>query len=129
MSDSLRHRFLIQQPEQTAHDAIQHPQARDPGNDDGEGYAHKGEDKQQRDQHPHQSEPEGAYLPAKVGFEIGAAHVHAEHVVEDYGDDGGPAADECRNHKCRRQQSAQRAHRVQAVDQVCPRHLAFERWG
>ena len=102
MSDSLRHRFLIQQPEQTAHDAIQHP---------------------------HQSEPEGAYMPAKVGFEIGAAHVHAEHVVEDYGDDGGPAADECRNHKCRREQSSQRAHRVQAVDQVCPRHLAFERWG
>src|SRR6267378_222806 len=87
------HRPVIQQAEPAGGDAVDEPEAddaeRDPRDEDAD--AERGDDEQHAQPDPQRAEPERADLPAEVRLEPRAAHLAPLRVIEDDGDDRGPA--------------------------------------
>src|SRR5258707_14924659 len=90
---SLVHRPVIQQPEPAAGDPVDEPEPDDAERDprDEEADAERGDDEQHAQPDPQRAEPERADLPAEVRLEPRAAHLAPLHVIQDDGDDRGPA--------------------------------------
>ena len=112
------HRAAVQEPEPAARDPVDEPDADDAERQPGDEHADaEGEDDEQHaERHPQQAEPERADLPAEVRLEPRAAGVAPLHVVEDDGDDRGPAGEEGADHRGRRHDAHEQADRVQRVD-------------
>src|SRR3989338_709640 len=89
MLRSERHGLVIVQVEPTFDDAIDDPA--EIGEQYGEADQYEGG--HYTDGSPQQTEPEGAYLPAKMALQPGAGDIIFFNIVDDNADDGGDAGE------------------------------------
>src|SRR5439155_1058637 len=88
----------------------------DPRDEDAD--AERGDDEQHAQPDPQRAEPERADLPAEVRLEPRAAHLAPLRVIDDDGDDGGPAEEEGAHDGDGGDDADEEADGVQAVDDV-----------
>src|SRR5439155_3259521 len=89
-------RAMIDQPQPALRDPVDEPQPddteRQPRDENAD--AERGHHEEQAQRDPQEPEPERPDLPAEVGLEPGAARLAPLHIVQDDGDDRGPASEE-----------------------------------